>query len=246
MNTNESTGKNRTWKPWNALIVGLGVLSLTLPVSALAEEKPVRTLTVTGRGSEMVQTTLAQVRLGVEAQGKTSEEVQKEVARRSNSVVSLLRSRKVEKLQTTGINLSPTYRYDNGTQTLTGYNGSNIVSFRIATSEAGAILDDAVKAGASRIDGVSFVASDGAIANARKVALREATADAQTQADAVLDSLGLSRQEVIGIQINGAFAPPPRPLDMAKFSSENIAAAPSPVIGGEQEVEASVTLQIRY
>jgi uncharacterized protein YggE len=194
----------------------------------------------------MVATTLAQVRLGVEAQGKTANEVQQEVARRSNSVVTLLKSRNVERLETTGINLSPTYRYDSGTQTLTGYAGSNIVSFRVVTENAGALLDEAVKAGASRIDGVSFVASDAAIASAQKTALRAATQDAQAQADAVLSSLGLTRKEVVNIQVNQAFVPPPRPVFSAQAADIAVAKAPSPVIGGDQQVEASVTLQISY
>lgn len=206
-----------------------------------------RTITVMGRGTEMATTTLTQVRLGVEAQGKTAGEVQQEVAKRSNSVVTLLKSRNVEKLETAGITLSPTYRYDNGTQTLTGYTASNIVSFRIATEKAGDLLDEAVRAGATRIDGVSFVASDAAIASAQKVALREATQDAQSQADAVLSTLGLTRKEVVNIQVNGAFSPPPRPVLMNQSADFAVAkAAPSPVIGGEQQVEASVTLQISY
>lgn len=237
-----------TWKLGTALALGLSLVSLALPRPGFGQEKVLRTLTVTGQGKEMVTTTLTQVRLGVEAEGETAKGVQAEVARRSNAVVELLRSRQVEKLETTGINLEPNYRYNEGNRTLTGYIGRNSVSFRVATSQAGAIMDDAVKAGASRIDGVSFVASDAAIATAQKTALRAATQDAQAQAQAVLDSLGLTRQEIIGIQVNGAFAPPPRPLEAAKFSQDRAIAnaAPSPVVGGEQEVNASVTLQIRY
>ncbi len=245
--TAKSTAKSIRWKPWKAAVVGAGMLSLFLINPVLAQERMMRTLTVSGRGTEMVPTSLALVRLGVEAQGKTAQEVQQEVARRSDSVVSLLRSRNVDKLQTTGINLNPNYRYDNGAQTLTGYAGSNIVSFQISTQKAGALLDEAVKAGASRIDGVSFIATDGAIADAQKVALRKATQNAESQAETVLSALGLSRREVVGIQINGAFAPPPRPMPMyAKASADAIAAAPTPIIGGDQQVEASVTLQISY
>jgi len=234
------------WKLWTLAIVGAGIMGAGLAYPVIAQEKLTRTVTVTGRGTESIPTTLTQVRLGVEAQGKTANEVQQEVARRSNSVVALLRSRNVTRLETTGINLSPNYRYDKNVQTLEGYNASNIVSFRVETQKAGDILDDAVKAGASRIDSVSFIASDAAVANAQKVALRSATQDAQAQADAVLSALGLTRREVVNIQVNGAFAPPPRPLAREKFSTDAVAAAPSPVIGGEQEVQATVTLQISY
>jgi uncharacterized protein len=237
-----------------AIALGVGLLSMAIAVPALAQfsdrgqDRVLRTLTVSGRGKEQVQTTLAQVRLGVEVQGKTAGEVQQEMARRSNAVVDLLRSRKVTKLETTGINLNPNYRYDDGKQTLTGYSASNIVSFQVETGKAGEIMDAAVKAGASRIDGVGFVASDDAIAAAQKTALRSATQDAQAQAQAVLSTLGLSSKEIIGIQINNAVAPPPRPVPFAAKVAQDsaLAAAPPPVVGGEQQIEAAVTLQISY
>jgi uncharacterized protein YggE len=234
---------------WPAVAAGIAMVGILLAAHpVLAQEKQLRTLTVTGRGTERIPTTLTQVQLGVEAQGKTANEVQQEVARRSNTVVSLLRSRQVERLETTGINLSPTYRYDNGVQTLTGYTASNMVSFRIQTQKVGTLLDDAVKAGATRIDGISFVASDSAIASAQKLALQAATQDAKSQANAVFSTLGLTAREVVNIQINGAFTPPPRPLPADAMQGKTFAAAPAPtpVLGGEQQVEAAVTLQISY
>ncbi|HEY9882597.1 MAG TPA: SIMPL domain-containing protein [Thermosynechococcaceae cyanobacterium] len=242
-----SIDKTASWHRFKALVISAGLLSLTFANPVLAQEKMMRTLTVTGRGTEMVATTITQVRLGVEAQGKTANEVQQEVARRSNAVVNLLKARQVDKLETTGINLNPSYQYDNGKQTLTGYSASNIVSFRIATEKAGTLLDEAVKAGASRIDGVSFIATDEAIAATQKTALREATQDAQAQADAVFSALNFTKGQIVSIQVNGASAPPPRPLeDFQNMRASAAAKAPSPVIGGEQEVQASVTLQISY
>ena len=203
------------------------------------------TLTVSGRGTETIPTTLSNVSLGVDVQGKTAEEVQQRVAQRSSSVVAYLRSRHVEKLQTTGISLNPTYSDNNNVQRLIGYTGTNTVSFRFNTEKTGTLLDEAVKAGASRIDGISFVASDEAISTAQKQALRKATQDAQEQADTVLDALKLTSKEVVGIQVNGAFAPPPVPVAREALASGQ-SLAQTPVVGGEQQVEASVTLQIRY
>ncbi len=244
---NSATDPASTWNRVKLLPIALGLMSLSLASPALAQEKVLRTLTVTGRGFEKIATTITQVRLGVEAQGKTANEVQGEVARRSNAVVTLLKSRSVEKLETTGINLNPVYSYNNNRQKLEGYGASNTVSFRVPTEKAGTLLDDAVKAGASRIDGVSFVASDEAISAAQKVALREATQDAQSQADAVFSALNLTRKEVVSIQVNGASAPIPIMMaDVERFSKVAAAQAPSPVIGGEQRVEGSVTLQISY
>jgi uncharacterized protein len=227
------------------------LLCMSFLQPALAEDKVLyRTITVTGRGVESIPTTISQVNLGVEVQGKTAEEVQKEAARRSNAVVSLLKSRNVVKLETTGISLNPVYSYNNNVQKVTGYAANNTVSFRISTDKTGTVLDEAVKAGASQINGVSFVASDEAIAVAQKQALRKATQEAQQQAEAVLSTLGLKSKEVVSIQVNGANAPTPIVRAFANADNFNTAAKqslpPTAVVGGEQQVDASVTLQVSY
>ncbi len=221
--------------------------TFTLPALAQEKEKLWRTLTVNGRGTQEIPTTIAQVSLGVEIQGKTAQEAQQEAARRSSAVVAFLKNQNVDKLQTTGIRLNPVYSYNNNVQRITGYAATNTVSFRIPIEQTGTLLDGAVKAGATQIEAVSFVANDEAITRAQNDALAEATQDARQQANAVFSALGLSPKEVVSIQINNA-TPPPRPLLMrgGNLKLENAADVSTPVVGGEQEVEASVTLQISY
>lgn len=228
-----------------ALCLTLTLVSFVGLGPAEAQEQRLRTLTVTGRGVEAIPTTQTQVRLGVEVQGKTAAEVQQEAARRSSAVVELLRSRQVEKLETAGITLNPIYNYETKpSPQITGYTATNTVTFRINTQSAGTLLDDAVNAGATRIDGVSFVAAESAIESARKQALKKATQDAQAQADAVLNALNFKRGEILSIQVNGASAPPPV---YQQFRARALAAeATTPVVGGEQQIQASVTLQISY
>ena len=228
-----------------ALCLTLTLVSFVGLDAAVAQEQRIRTLSVTGRGVEAIPTTQTQVALGVEVQGKTAAEVQQEAARRSSAVVALLRSRQVEKLETTGITLNPTYSYENNQQQLTGYIATNTVTFRLNTQSAGTLLDDAVQAGATRIQGVSFVAADSAIEQAQKQALKKATQDAQSQADAVFSALNLKRGEILNIQVNGASPPPPMYRQLAN-SRGTVADATTPVVGGEQQIEASVTLQFGY
>ena len=232
---------------WQIPLAMLMCLSFTLPVWGQTTPQKFRAITVTGRGVESIPTTLTQVQLGVEVQGKTAQEVQQDAAKRSSSVVTLLKSRNVEKLQTTGISLNPTYSYTNNVQRLTGYTATNSVSFRVSTERSGNILDEAVNAGATRIDSVSFVASDEALSMALQQALKKATQDAQKQADTVLSTLGLKAQQVLSIQVNNASAPPPR-IYQSNFAKldRSAASAPTPVVGGEQQVDAAVTLEIGY
>lgn len=225
----------------SGLVFSPGVTSM-----ALAQETVMRTLTVTGQGQVAVQTTKAQVVLGVDVQGTDATAVQQEVAQRSAAVVELLRSRNVEKLETTGVQLSPRYNYENGQSEVIGYSGSNTVSFQMPTESVGPLLDEAVATGANQIRGVSFVAADAALETARQQALREATTDAQVQANTVLGVLNLGAEEIVSIQINGAAAPMPIPLPRRAELAVASADVSTPVIGGEQTVQASVTLQIRY
>ncbi len=225
------------------------VLLVGISPGTTQERKPTRTLTASGRGIVTIPTTLSQIRLAIEVSGKTPTTAQQEAARRSTQVVNFLKTQQVDKLQTTGISLNPTYIYTNGgNPKVTGYSATNSISFRVTTDRAGEILDAAVKNGATRIDGVSFVASDKAISTAQIQALKQATQDAERQADAVLGTLNLKRKEVIGIQINSASSPTPIPVaePMLRQSVATKVAPPTPVVGGEQQVEAAVTLDIGY
>jgi uncharacterized protein YggE len=225
------------------------VLLVGIDPGTTQERKPARTLTASGKGIVTIPTTLSQVRLAIEVSGKTPTTAQQEAARRSTQVMNYLKTQQVDKLQTTGINLNPTYTYSNGGKPqLVGYTATNSISFRVVTERAGGILDTAVKNGATRIDGVSFVASELAISTAQLQALKQATQDAQRQADAVLATLSLKRKEVIGIQIGSASTPPPIPLaeGMIRTKLASDVAPTTPVVGGEQQVEASVTLDIGY
>ena len=227
-----------------ALPLAIVLAGVAFMKPAPAQEGQSRTLSVTGQGVEMIETTLAQVSLGVEVQGNTAAQAQQEAAQRTSAVVELLRSQDVENLETTGINLRPRYDYSGNTQRLIGYTASNFVRFQVAIDQAGPIMDDAVNAGATGINGVSFTAEDEAIATAQKVALREATEDAQAQADAVLEALGLNARDIVSIEINQASAPP---MPIAQLRAANFAEdATTPVVGGEQHVNASVTLHISY
>ncbi|MBF2015167.1 MAG: SIMPL domain-containing protein [Rivularia sp. T60_A2020_040] len=213
----------------------------------LTEEKiMLRTLTVTGQGLETIPTTLSQVSLGVQVQGKTANVVQQEAARKSNAVVNLLKSENVEKLETTGIQLNPVYSYKDNVRQTQGYEAINTVSFRITTEKAGKLLDEVIKAGATQINSVRFVATEQAITQAREQALKEATQDAQKQANAVFSSLGFTPKEVVHIQVGNASTPEPIMYRNAVPTAAMAEAAPTPIVGGEQEVGASVTLRISY
>lgn len=230
-------------------------LRLTLPAFLIVglvtpgwtAEPQQRVLSVTGRGTTSIAATLAQVSLGVEFSGKSAVTVQKEAANRAARVLQLLRLRKVDKLQTSTVTLTPNYVSESNRQRVVGYTASNNVTFRTPTTEAGVTIDAAVQAGATRVDSVSSVPEDAAIERAQSQAIQLATKDAQRQAQAALSSLGLQQKAIVSIQINDAARPVPIPVAFSRTSLDAAkSVAPTQIVGGEQEVQANVTLQISY
>lgn len=221
-------------------------LSLTMMPPVFAQQEILKTITVTGRGVQRIPTTLATVQLGVEIEGKNATQIQEEVAKRTSSIIELLKSKNVQKLQTTGVQLRSNYNYNNNQREFISYTATNLVSFELSIDQVGAILDESVKRGVTRIDNVGLTATEEAINQAQKQALIKATQDAQQQAETVLNALNLQPQEIVTININGANIPQPLPKEMIadRFAMANTPT--TPIVGGEQEISASVTLQIRY
>ncbi|MFH7027347.1 MAG: SIMPL domain-containing protein [Heteroscytonema crispum UTEX LB 1556] len=235
-------------------LLAFGLLGLVSCQAAQGRVEPnttfqSQTLVVSGRGMVDIPKTTSRVSLGVQVQGKTSALAQEELAKRSTTVVNLLKSRPdVTKLETTSISLNPIYNQKDGKQTIVGYSATNIVRFQIAPDKIGTLLDEAITAGATEIDGVTLVAEDEAIAEAQKAAINAASKDARSQADAALGALELKQQEIVSIQINGAHPPMPVAMNTRDFaqSAASASLAKTPVVAGEQRIEAFVTLQVRY
>jgi uncharacterized protein YggE len=218
---------------------------MDLPAAIAQEARPARTLVATGQGDRYVQTNKARVQLGVEVEAKTAQEVQVEIARKTNAIVAKLQELNVEKLQTTNITLSPKYVYENNRQRQVGFTGQTSVSFVTSLDKAGSTLDAAVNSGANRVDQISFIAPEDAIRAARNASLQDAVKDAQAQADAVLSALNLKVQSVRTIQVNNTS--PIQPVFTNRAALQAADAAPStPVIGGEQRVQTSVTVEFSY
>ncbi|OYD97760.1 hypothetical protein CDG76_02635 [Nostoc sp. 'Peltigera membranacea cyanobiont' 210A] len=204
-------------------------------------------LEVTGQGEISVATTLTDVELGIKVQGKTATEVQEQVAQRSTAVVDVLQKLGAQELQTTSIQLNPVYSFENGTQTLTGFEGLNTLQFELPTNQSGAAIDKAIQAGANVIQNISFTASDEVLQQARLQVLSEAVKDAKAQAQAVFSTLQLTPGQIIDIDINSDDNPRPSPL-VSNLTADRVSATASTttIIGSPQTIEASVSLDIGY
>lgn len=214
------------------------VLFLSLAASVVAKENTSQILQVSGIGKMHIPTTLAEVHLGIELEGKNSAELQDLLAKKTNVVVNGL---KPESVETTSFRVYPEYSQTSPPQ-IKGYRGKSEIKVSTSIENAGAIIEKAMGLGATEIINVDLVASDDAIQTARKEALRKACAEALALSNAVFDALKLEQQEIEGVVIqSGEVYPTPLRAKVMSFAAENEAAFES-----KQEVRGEVALKIRY
>ncbi|MEH1902997.1 MAG: SIMPL domain-containing protein [Nostoc sp.] len=232
----------------NLTVVSGKAPAIVDPLTGSTNPNTAQILNVTGQGEVTVPTTLTEVQLGIQVDGKTTTEVQQETAQRSTAVVDVLQKLGVQQLQTTSIQLNPVYSYKDNTQTLTGFTGLNTLQFELPTARSGTAIDAAIQAGANLIQNISFTASDQALQQARLQVLSEAVKDDQAQAGAVFSTLKLTPGKIIDININSANNPSPSPLVFGGAGGAGGPAitATTPIIGSPQTIEGSVSLDIAY
>ncbi|KLJ01691.1 SIMPL domain-containing protein [Luteimonas sp. FCS-9] len=139
-------------------------------------------------------------------------------------------------VQTSGINLSPQYRYaENQPPAITGYQASNSVNLKVRdVRRLGAVLDALVASGANQINGPTFEIDDADAVQdeARAAALKKA----QQRAEVYAASLGMRVRRIVSISENGGFQPPRPMLAMRAVAQD----ASSPVSPGETTLTANL------
>lgn len=206
---------------------------------------PEHTISVTGTGRVVVSPDIADLRLGVMATKPTVKAAREAAAGSMTKVIAALKALGIadKDLQTTMLSLQPNYDYSNNGNPpkLTGYTLSNSVAVTIRDlDKVGDAIDDALAAGATTMDGVTFRVEDPAAAEvqARQDAMREARA----RADTLASSAGVSIGGVASISETSS--PVPYPAYYATAGALRAADAATPVEAGTNEV--TVTVNVSY
>jgi uncharacterized protein YggE len=144
-------------------------------------------------------------------------------------------------VRTLSVNLREDVDWVNGKRTSRGYVVSNAIEVRVDKLEdLGGLLDAAVTAGATNVSGIRFDLKDRSAAE--REAVRLAVADARGRADAAADGAGARVVKVLRIEETSDRNVPP-PVPMMRMAEARVAAAPeTPVVAGEIEIRAMVTL----
>lgn len=201
------------------------------------------TIGVPGRGVVAVDPDVAQLRLGVVVIRPTAAAARSTAATTMQAVLGAMADGGVERrdLRTTlvGLDAVRDYSAESG-PTITGYQLTNAVEATIrAIATVGELIDAALAAGATSMDGLSFRLSDPSAA--LDEARRRAVADARQRAVTLAAEAGVELGEVVAIVEGGAVDPgPPRP--MAELRMKAMADTSTPVETGTSEIEVSVSV----
>lgn len=225
--------------------------ALTLPAHALAAANvditangPVVELSVSE--SVDVAPDTATIGAGVTTEAGTATEALRQNSAEMQTVIARIKALGVAEkdIQTTGINLSARYDYDQQTQrqVFRGYQASNRVSVILRKiDDTGRVLDALVAAGANDLNGPNFSIDDD---TAAKVAARKrAVARAEAQAKEYAVMLGYDGVKVLAIN-ESIVGNGPMPEMTKGRGLYGIAADAAPVQPGM--VQAGVNIAITY
>lgn len=226
-----------------------GALALQLPAAAMAqvsrEGAAERTIRVSGAGEVEVAPDEARLSFAVETFAETARAAGAENARIMDRVIDALMAAGVprDEMETRNYALHPDYVHEEGRREprLRGYRATNqVVLTTRALDRVGELIDVALAAGANRMDGISFRATDTSEAHAE--ALRRAVANARASAEAIAGAIGEPLGAVQTVTASGMAVPGVQYRARADMEMAAPAAPPTPIQPGEQTVRAHVSV----
>jgi len=212
-------------------------------------QSPNPSLTVQGIGEVRAAPDLAVIATGVTTQAETAREALDLNSAAMEELIAVLTEAGIAErdIQTSNFSVNPLYTYSDQPDAegyrqpprIAGYEVANSVTITVRDLDLlGGVLDQAVTVGANTIGGISFSLDDStaALEAARRQAVQDAIAKAETYADAAGVELGA----ITSIR-EGQDAAPPRPMVRAEAYAMD-AASSVPIQGGELTYSVTTTI----
>ena len=233
-------------------VLALGLLAATIAGPAVSAagaqgdaDKTTRSINVAGIGRVKLDPDVADVQLGVTQQAEDARTASEKAAIAMAAVIKALLAAEIAEtdIQTTSLNLNPSYDWDDNPPNIVGWEASNLVNVTLRDiGSIGDVVDTAIAAGATNVSGISFRVEDPTEAEA--AARSEAVADAEAKAQQLALAAGVNIVAVIHITESGGQPPQPIYFDRAQEAAfDTDGGAPTPVLPGEVELSVSVSIE---
>jgi len=215
------------------------LLDISYPLTIVSTTKSTE-LAVVGEGKVEVTPDTAYVNAGVTVDNReTVNEVQTTINTVNNKIINALKEMEIEKadIKTSNYSIYPNYKYENNTNSITGYNGNATIQIKVRNTQlVSQVIEAVTAAGANQIQGVSFTIDKPEAY--REEARNKAIKNAQDQAKKMAKNLGIRLGKVTNIIESSS----PQPVAYTKAYSEGVGGGGAVIEPGTQTVTSVVTL----
>lgn len=216
------------------------ILTLTA-VSSFAQTVPRSTVTASGQATVSAQPDQAKIDVNVVTQGATAQEASASNATQVTAVTAALSKLlgAAGDIKTVNYFVGPVYKNSTtGPPVIAGFSASSTVQVTIRNlTFAGAVIDTATQAGATSVGGLRFELQNSEPLKLQ--ALRMATVQAKTHADAIASGLGRTTGAVLTVLEGGG--PSIGPIIATGIAAPTTS---TPVTPGLIDVQASVAMTV--
>lgn len=220
--------------------VGIPPAFGTVTTTGAADEQT-KTISVSGAGKASARANQATLTVGVQTDDPVASVAASENAELMTAMINAIKGQGIsqDKIETVSYGINPIY--DQNWQKVIGYRVVNLVQVKITNlDKVGAIIDAASKAGANRIDGISFGLTDDVAEELKLDAYRNALNDAATKAEVIATTLKIKITGVLSV--SESYYYPYTPIrGYEKISADKVS---TPIFEGALSV--SVTVHIVY
>jgi len=233
------------------LITAVALISSTLLIASTESEEKIPFLTVSGQSEISVPANRIQINIAVITISKTAQKAMDQNKEKMNKLYKDLDKVGLskEEYKTYSYNITPNYTPrprkipKDWERKIINYTLTNTV--RIKTTKldlSGKIIQTSTKAGANKIDSISFDLSNPQEFKGKAIAL--AAKNAMSDADALAIAAGVKLIRKLSVVLGSSYAQPPMPISRSVnfMSIKSVDAAPR-IEPGNMKISASVTIK---
>ena len=209
---------------------------------------PIPQIITSARGEIRVVPDRATIQISVQTRAATAAAAASENATKQKAVFDALRALGLEsdQLSTINYNVYPEQRYEpNREPVVIVYNVTNTLLVDVKKlSQVGPVIDAALSKGANMITSLQFYASN--TDDARRTAIGTAIQKARMDAEAAARAAGGALAGLLEVTVGSYYAPPPRPMAVARGQVAAATMEATPINPGEQTLSVDVTTRWRF
>ncbi len=183
------------------IVIGfMRLFNLPIPIAVTTTTRSSE-LSVVGEGKVEVVPDMAYVDVGITvSRATTVESAQQEITTKNNAVLAAMQKLGIPKkdIKTSNYSIYPAYDYDDGRESLSGYNGNITISIKTPkVDQISEVIAQATAAGANQVQGTRFEVADPA--KYREQAREKAIENAKEQAQKLAKDLDIILGKVVNV-----------------------------------------------